>query len=240
MPSKFSKSNSNVNRMNVGIVVPDRRDRRGFTENCKRLIRRQTLKHHLFIVDHMPISDACDIVPRYRKGYDMFSSAYLDKTIKGKIDVIAFMENDDWYAPNYLEEMVKAWEAHGQPEMFGTNYTIYYHLKLEKYFTMRHAQRSNTMNTLIKPGLNFKWPLDHDPFIDSWLWMKDEIASPPLIKKLWEPPMILSIGIKHGIGKLGARHHVDELDRYINDDNGWLKDTVDEESFKFYSRVFIK
>lgn len=222
--------------MRVAIIVPSRGDRPQFLDNCMNMIARQETgklisRVQRFIINFPAIDDECDITKRYRVAYEQLSAWEA-------FDIIALCEDDDYYAPNYLEEMVKAWEGHGCPDLFGTNYTVYYHLKLRKYFTMRHAQRSNTMNTLIKPRLKFQWPLDHDPFIDSWLWMKPEIADPPLSRALWEPSQLLSVGIKHGIGKCGAKHHVDELDRYINDDNGFLENTLDAESFKFYSNVF--
>lgn len=217
--------------MRLTVIIPHRGDRPEFMRNCIRMMAAQTIAQPftLALSNLPPLNEECDIVPRYRNAYKAYTAG---------TDLFALIEDDDYYAPNYLEEMVKAWESHGRPDLFGTNYTVYYHLQLRKYFTMRHAQRSNTMNTLIKPGLKFQWPLDHDPFIDAWLWMKPEIADPPLSRALWEPSQLLSVGIKHGIGKCGAKHHVDELDRYINDDNGFLENTLDAESFKFYSNVF--
>lgn len=223
--------------MRVAIIIPDRGDRPQFMDNCVNMIANQEPGELIsmierFIIDFPAFDDQCDITLRYRGAYEQISE------MSPRFDIIALMENDDWYSPEYLKEMVKAWEKHGRPDLFGTNYTVYYHLRLRKYFTMRHAQRSNTMNTLIKPGLKFQWPLDHDPFIDAWLWMKPEIADPPLSRALWEPSQLLSVGMKHGVGKCGAQHHVDELDRFINEDNGFLENTLDAESFEFYSNVF--
>jgi hypothetical protein len=134
--------------------------------------------------------------------------------------------------------MVNEWEKAGRPDLFGTNYTIYYHLKKKAYFTMRHFDRASAMNTFIKPGLKIDWCPDHEPFTDIHLWMKVD----GITKKLIEPSHIIAVGMKHGMTMTGGRSHVDRLHRYINADHDlhWLYDTVDEESFIFYKSLSEK
>lgn len=222
--------------MKVGIIIPDRGDRPEFTENCKRMLRAQETSHDvlLMIIGGKPKDDRVDITARYKFGYHLASHTELNN----HFDALLFCENDDYYAPDYIEVMIKEWDKAGRPDLFGTNYTIYYHLKLKKYFTMRHEQRSSAMSTLIKPGLDITWPLDHDPYTDQWLWMKEDIGIKT--KKIFEPSHIICVGMKHGTGLCGGRNHIDALYRYINDDNGFLENTLDEESFKFYSEYGAK
>lgn len=112
------------------------------------------------------VAGVCDITKRYRTGYDL---------LRGKgLDVIAFIENDDWYAPDYLERMGEQWELAGRPDLFGTAYTIYYHIGLQAWLTMEHRRRASAMNTLIKPDLNITWCADSEPYTDIHLW------TPPL------------------------------------------------------------
>lgn len=179
-----------------------------------------------------PKDDACDITLRYRTGYSI--------TRHREYDVIFFMENDDYYAPTYIEEMYKAWEKADRPNLFGTRFTVYYHLKLHAYYTRRHDQNSHMMNTMIRPNLTFSWPLDHDPYTDAWLWRPGVI---PGKTDLWSPDKILSIGIKHGIGKTGGRGHKEEAHRYINLDWSmhWLGDIVyTEDDLQFYVDISNK
>ena len=145
--------------MKIGIIIPDKSDRPKFLENCLRMINSQTIKPDIIeLVNDKPIDinpdgyalpekRNCDITLRYRTGYDRLRN-------KG-INVIFLMENDDWYAPDYIETMLKYWEKYGRPDIFGTNYTIYYHIKLFAYFTMNHSMRSSAMSTLIRSDLNF-------------------------------------------------------------------------------------
>jgi glycosyltransferase involved in cell wall biosynthesis len=208
----------------VGVIIPDRNDRPDFLGNCLRMIAEQTLKPVIVeLVNDKPITAQCDITWRYRLGYDRFQ--------KHDVDVIAFMENDDWYSPEYLEVMANAWEKHGRPDIFGTNYTIYYHLKLKKWFTFKHHDRASAMNTLIKPYLSFKWCVDHEPFTDTYLW---DILPGVTFK----PEKHVAIGMKHGVGMLGGKLHVNRLHRYVENDNGFLKNNLDPKSYEFYSTLF--
>jgi hypothetical protein len=213
--------------MRIGVIIPDRGDRPDFLNNCLRMIFTQTIvPDHLEIVNDNPISDECDITWRYRTGYER---------LRGKnLDIIALIENDDWYASDYLEIMVNEWIKQGKPDLLGTSYTIYYHIKLFAYFTMHHSQRSSAMSTLIKPDLELKWCADNDPYTDIHLWKI-------LNGRIFVPTKHICMGIKHGIGKLGGRSHIDKLERYINSDLGkkFLTETMDKDSFKFYSNYFL-
>ena len=219
--------------MKVGVIVPDRGDRPLFLENCKRMIKAQTLQpFFVHINSDAPKDNDYDIVPRIRKMYNNISATQ-DLL---NIDMIAIMENDDWYSPKYLETMMREWDAHGRPDLFGTTYTIYYHLKLKAYFTMEHYQRSSLMSTFIKPGLNFNWPVDIEPYLDMHLW--EEIP----FRVVMKPKEHITIGMKHNVGKCGGWSHdandAMTIARFENKDNGLLESTLDPESFKFYSNYF--
>lgn len=218
--------------MKVGVIIPDRGDRPEFLKNCLRMMKAQTHKVDTLVVDHPPESILADITQRYRMGYERMS---VDAKIIGEeYDILAFIENDDWYSPKYIETMLQGWEDHGKPDLFGTAYTIYFHLGLNKYLRAEHKQRSCSMNTFIKPRMNFVWPPDSEPYTDAWLWQIPEFS-----KRLWEPE-IISIAMKHGVGKLGGRMHIDRLHRYVLDGTGFLEQYLDEESLTFYKSISDK
>lgn len=216
--------------MKIGIIIPDRNDRPLFLANCLRLIKAQTLQPTIIeVVNYEAKSNEVDITERYRYGYDKLRNQGLD--------IIAFMENDEWYSPDYLQLMVNSWIENGKPDIFGTNYTIYYHIKLFSMFTMHHLTRSSAMSTLIKPDLNFDWCQDNEPYTDIHLWN--------ILKGVcFAPPKLICLGIKHGVGKCGGFAHVDKLHRYTNElstndsNKTWLKEMVDADSFEFYSKYF--
>lgn len=209
--------------MKIGVIIPDRNDRPKFTENCFRMMEKQTVKIDIIEhVNYIPKNDDCDITPRYRYGYDALRN-------KG-LDIIALIENDDWYSPDYLEIMINKWVELGKPDIIGTNSTIYYHLGLHKYFTMYHDLRASAMNTLLKPDLDFPWCIDIEPYTDMHLWKT-------LQGYAIKPHKLISIGMKHGIGKCGGRSHVDGLRRFVNEGLSLLQENLDKESYEFYTSI---
>lgn len=229
--------------MKIGVIIPDRNDRPRMLENCLRMIKAQTVQPDIIeLVNDNPLTfDAdgyhCpskpgvpDITWRYRTGYDRLRN-------KG-VDVIFLIENDDWYATTYIETMLAEWNDAGRPQLFGTDYTIYYHIKLFYYFIFRHQIRSSAMSTMIKADLDFPWCPDHEVYTDMHLWTKTVLN-----KKVFHPKKTICAGIKHGEGFCGGRMHKDRLDRYtkngISDVNKeYLRSFMDADSFNFYSTYF--
>lgn len=228
--------------MKLGIIIPDRGDRFRLMRNCTRMLGAQTYSDEaeIRVVDYSPSNDEVDITPRYKAGYDFFRD-------RG-FDLLAFIENDDWYAPDYLETMIAAWKRFHEPKIFGTCYTIYYHLQLKAYFTMEHHQRSSAMNTFIKPDMNINWPVDIEPFTDLHLWSGQGGITGPNSRIVFKPDRIISVGMKHGEGKTiaGGFHKIDDRVKMkyvvpdVSDDypQGFLKTVLDSESFEFYNNYF--
>lgn len=219
--------------MKTAIIIPDRGDRPQFLDNCLRMMREQTTPPtHIEIVADPSLSESKDITWRYRTGYER---------LRGKgFDCILFIENDDWYAPNYVEYMVKKWTEHGQPDLLGTAYTIYYHLKERGYFTMNHPERASAMNTLIKPDLDIIWCQDNDPYTDLHLWLHTSLT-----KKIINPVNVMAIGMKHGEGLCGGINHIDKLHRFTNKDTDFIflhkhmiQENDDFDSFNFYTQYY--
>ena len=179
------------------------------------------------VVDFESTNNECDITVRYKKGYDYFCN-------KG-LDCILLIENDDWYSSYYLNTMLVEWRKHGKPDIFGTGYTYYYHLGTLKIKKLDHPRRASAMNTLLKPDLDIRWPEDNDPYTDLHLWKQ-------LNGVTFQPKQIISIGMKHNVGKTGGQYHSTQLDRYPENDSEmlFLKDNLDNESLNFYKAIHEK
>ncbi len=215
--------------MKIAVLIPTRGNRPEFFENCLRMVRNQTVKpDRVEVVIDTATSSDCDITWRYKLGYERLRN-------KG-FDIIFLMEDDDYYAPDYIETMLSAWGDAGKPDIFGTDYTIYYHIKLYKWLTMHHQVRSSAMSTMIVPDLKLDWNIvDNDPYTDLYLWR--------MVKgRTFKPEKHICIGIKHGSTMTGGRLHTDKLHQYVNDDSNklWLQKNTDPESFKFYSTLKLK
>lgn len=197
------------------------------------MLNSQTVKPDEIVwANWKPESNECDITKRYRIAYHLFDGM--------EYDCILFMENDDYYAPNYIETMIKEWVNNGKPDLFGIGYTYYYHLGIKKYSKFEHNRRASMMNTLIKPDLQFAWCKDSDPYTGVHLW--DHIKNTIPNWKTFCPEILISIGIKHGIGMSGGQFHRIKLDRYQESDENFefLKSHVTGEMFNFYSEMSSK
>jgi len=203
----------------VAVIIPDRGDRPKMLANCLRMMKAQTMKPVIHLIDEMPKDERPDITYRYKKGYQEVNA-----------DLVFFIETDDWYHPNYLYTIYSCWLSEGKPDLIGIDYTYYYHLKLKKYFKYGHIGRASMMNTAIAPGLKLNWPSDNYRFVDMYLW--DKIKGMTI-----SPEHPISIGMKgHGEGMYGGTGHDNKLHRYVHNDNGFLEKHLDKESFEFYKQ----
>jgi hypothetical protein len=221
-----------IDDLKIGVLIPDRGDRPDFLFHCWYMLKKQTrLPDVIELVNDAPLSEAVDITYRYRVGYERLQNA--------GVDIILFIENDDWYSPQYIETMVRQWILHGKPDLFGTIYTIYFNVRVWKYCTMWHQDRASAMNTLIKPGLKINWPVDSEPYTDAHLWMRH----PELTRIVWHPgKKPFSIGIKGGTnGMTGGAMHTTKMEFYetemASDNIAFLQSVIDPISFKFYESV---
>ena len=206
--------------MKIALLIPTR-DRPQFLEHALYLISKQTQKPDIIeVVNDKPLSNQKDITYRYRLGCERLVS-------KGA-DVILFWEDDDFYSNTYIQSMLQSWSACAQPQIFGINYTIYYHLKIRKWLRQNHEGRASAMNTLVtKSIVNFSWPDDSESFLDLILWKE--------MKGRAVDSTIKSIGIKHGLGLCGGGGHHRTM-WYKNEDPQmkWLASHVDKKSLDFY------
>lgn len=220
----------------VAVIIPDRNDRPELTENCFRMLRAQTVApSDIYHINYPAKNNSIDITERYRTAYQQIN--YTNK----EIDLIAFIENDDYYHPKYLETMISLWENAGKPDLLGLNHTMYYHIYLKKYFIMKHKIRSSAMNTIIAPGLDIKWCADDQAYTDIHLWLGDaNINGKKII--IPAPKDEICIGIKHGIGLPGGFYHNNHLDKFIHDDSDSrvLEYFTDPKSFQFYKMMYDK
>jgi len=209
--------------MVIGVLIPDRNDRPDFLNHCLSMIRKQTLKaNHIQLVNYPARTKDFDLTQRVRFGIEVLKEA--------GCDCILIMENDDWYSETYIETMVNAWINEGKPDIFGTEYTFYYHLHKRAYNLLEHKGRASLMNTLISSNAVIKFPPDNEVYLDLVLWKE-------LSGKTFKPIKPIALGIKHGVGLCGGNGH--NSMKYKNEDNGlsFLGSIVDQESFRFYKNI---
>jgi hypothetical protein len=209
--------------MVIKIVTPHQVGERDiFLKQLEYYIERQTVKPDEWIVVDHDTGKAKDLTDRVRIGCERAKGA----------DLILIMENDDWYAPNYIERMASEWEGAGRPDLIGVDSTWYYHVKTSAYHLLQHPGRASLMSTGISGAAidRIKWP-DEQVFLDVPLWGQ-------LNSVTFNAHKPISVGIKHGIGNTGGIGHRENWSKYTPDKGGnKLNELIGSDSV-FYSNLF--
>lgn len=180
--------------MKFGVIIPDRNDRPQFTRLCFEMIQRQSVQpYEILHVNYVPKSTAFDLTERVRTGFEQ---------LQNKVDVVFIIENDDWYSPDYFEQMLEEWQKNGRPDLFGISSTVYYHIKKLAFNILEHSKHSSLMSTMIRTSANIDFPKDDFVFLDLHLWQNHKGI---LLNQNTRFP--LAVGIKHGVGLVGGSGH---------------------------------
>jgi len=204
----------------IASLTCDRGDRPQFMEFCNFQIDRMNPDMAIKIV-HGPTSNQVDLIPRMKKGVHIAK--------KNGIETIYILESDDFYNTNYFESM-----PIGDYDFIGFNSTYYYNIRKRTWERTYHDHSSLFCTAFKVSALdNFVWPPDDYLWLDLALWKFAKQNN-----KKWklldtDPPCI---GIKHGVGKVGGKGHIQNL-KNADPDLSWLKSRVDQEAFEFYSNL---
>jgi len=117
-------------------------------------------------------------------------------------EVILFIEDDDWYAEQYLATMYK-WLT-GDIKIAGEAMARYYFLPTQRYHYCRNSEHASLCQTGIRscfiPWLtNYLQKNSHSPYIDIALWREAKRRKNYLLS----PQSTLCVGLKGLPGKTG-------------------------------------
>lgn len=129
--------------MRVGVIIPTRGARPNLLARTLYYLERQTWKANIVrVVDHPPKNVHHDITERYRMGLEELAP---------KCDVIFFMEDDDYYPANYIEQMCSFYRIYKNPLVFGIGETYFYHPIHQAYWHLKHPKRACAYSMLVNP-----------------------------------------------------------------------------------------
>jgi hypothetical protein len=209
--------------MKIGILIPTLGGiRKPFLDHNKYLISNQTLQPDInLLIDDTQTQFPNDINIRYRIGCERLFHCY-------NCDIVLFIEDDDYYFPQYIEKMITKWQEVGKPSMFGISNTLYYQLR---------ALRSSMMCMAVtRDILDIEFP--NVKFLDCFLW--SNYAGTKVSAKF---DKFICIGIKHGIGLVGGDGHslTENLKMWKEQDSEYkyLQELLknDKKSFEFYKNI---
>jgi hypothetical protein len=150
-------------------------------------------------------------------------------------DDIIIMEDDDWYAPNYLQKMLG---LSCMFELYGEGNPTYYNIRTKQYYqhkvTHRTSLCSTGWNSSLTPTVRALCE-DQSPFLDMRLWASK------ISKKVIVPDSPTCVGIKSMPGRagIGSGHNPA---RYWANDPDWseLSRLVGKEDAEWYLNISNK
>lgn len=143
-------------------------------------------------------------------------------------EYIFFIEDDDWYAPNYLEQTLK---EIGDYQLFGEGRAKYYHIPTRTYKTHINSNHASLCQTVIHKSVK-DWLINyistsHQIYVDLHMW-----RHAPVKRKVVVRDKSLCIGIK-GLGSVGLGNGHRRL-RERDEDLSVLKSWVGEDYKEFF------
>lgn len=208
--------------MNVIALTPDRSDRPEFLNLCKWQMKRQTVPIEHRIMDYHPESGMCDLTQRVRRG--------CQQAKKEGIDYVIIIENDDYYPPNWIENVLDVLKSSPPVDLAGIPGTTYYNMSTESWRSIGHGSNSSLFCTTISTSINPKaWPRDSMVSLDLHLWRGARRVHK--LKTNFFDVTKRPIGIKHGVGKIVTPSH---RRLFRNRDLGfnYLRKITDKEYFR--------
>ena len=213
----------------IVCLIPTRGDRPVLLSRAIEMLAQQTLcPVNVIVIDDDPVDiNKKDITWRYRNGLERVMSQHPN------VELILFIEDDDWYSEDYIKTFYDAWLQAGKPELFGIGETYYYHIGLRKIYHEKHVGRASAFCTGITPaGISkMNWPNDDYSYVDFEFWKQ-------LNGLLFIPNKPVAVGIKgHKVGTFfGGSGHYDSWAGYKHDDQEltWISNIIDKPSIDFY------
>lgn len=206
--------------MKISLITPTGGRGEAFSL-CEEWMKKQTIQYHEWVVidDCVRTSTKCTLGQNYIVADKQWKEGYntqrenMNQALKEVTgDVLFLIEDDDYYAPEYLETMVKLLET---SEIAGLSNSKYYHLGAGHRFMYNYEHSSLCTTAIRKSQLKRLYRAvnsGHFYFdIQMWKSCKEDGVSMALLANTK-----LSIGIKGMKGRTGlSRGH--QVDGYTED-----------------------
>lgn len=188
---------------NIAVVTPTRGDRKSLLNRCKYYVERQTIPVKHFVVDDNLGLDGVDLTRRIYIG--------LNRAKSEGYRYVFIMEDDDWYAPDYIETYLKKLQDMKVDNIFlyGIIYTDYCHLVWNKRWNIFHKGHASLYTSMM--DLNY-FPIEALKTLVSYKNLTADLdwelfKTKTLCESLSFSIPVKQIGIKHGVGKAGGHGH---------------------------------
>ena len=217
IPGKYLPSNF----FKLGVIIPTLRERPELLKFVLKRISEQTrIADEILIVDYPNVTDKADIAKRYKEG--------LQQLFDRGCELVAMIEDDDYYPITYLEELSTHYIRKGRPDLIGSKYTVYYHIISGQHLKV-DPKHCSAFCTAV--GRNAKIDVcdDYEAYYDVKIWQQNKGVQVVFDK--------MPIGIKHGIGRCGGGGHKgSQWYQKIDRSGEYLKSITDPEAYEIYNK----
>lgn len=219
----------------ITLITPTSDRPRAFAL-CERWIARQTYpgKIHWIVIDDGSVKVQCTMGQNHLRREpapdraQSFRRNLLAGLYRVETDLVAFVEDDDWYHADYLARLVDGLQGR---ELYGEGRAKYYHVgtrRHREYANLGHASLCQTgLRSSLLPWLKQRIERHESTFVDLHMWKH----APATVKRV-EPQSRHCVGLKGLPGKrgIGAGHRMDE--RFPVDADGsvlrsWIGDDAE-------------
>jgi GT2 family glycosyltransferase len=210
-------------------------------KNCEKFIKRN--KHNLKVqwivindFDYTAYDFATDMI--FAKNLGSSSKNPIGKSIKEAIrfiqsDFVLFIEDDDWYAPDYIQYYYDNLQKHS---LFGQAFAKYYNIKNKSYEIRPNAKTASLCQTGIRTNLLLEYLSCFDdqnaPFNDLVLWGLE-------VNKKLDTNSDKCVGIKGATGRPGFGFGHQVL-RFKDTNCNVLRSWIGEDYRLYYPDLEIK
>ncbi len=207
------------------------RDRPEAFKLCELYLKRQTVKpNQMLVLDDGNTPVTCTLGQQYfycpeaRNGISMLNKlkiAFAPGVITS--DAVVFTEDDDWFAPTWLEECTKALTT---AWIFGEGRAVYYNVHFRWWFEHINMNHASLCSTAIRKELFNSvraLAVGKNAFIDEALWRMVRRDKQKLIDPNTRGGKRLIVGIKGMPGTLGYSGAHSVRDKSAKDDPDLVK-----------------
>lgn len=147
------------------------------------------------------------------------------------VECIFFIEDDDYYRPEYLERMMQYWDGGG---LLAETNTIYYNALMRHYLVNANTAHGSLFQTAMSPlAIPYLKKVLHERFIDFALW-----RSTPGGKLFHEYDLAVGIKGLPGRGGIGGGHATVPNGFMRDLDMRFLKYKIGDEDAKLYEGYY--
>ena len=239
--------------MNISLITATGSRKYAFSL-CEKYISNQTFKHNIqwIVVDDGETPTQMNLNQEYirsdiiwKEGSNTQAYNLLIGLEKVKNDILFFIEDDDWYSPNFIQSIIDFLLKIKNTQIIGESNSLNYNILTNQYYLCEMNNMASLYKTCITKEVypffkklllfyheNNSKLINNQIFIDQMLWSdKNNTFNKYLIDN-----NNLAIGIKNMPGRKGVCGHLDNYlnyNKYLNSKNCG----IDNENLDFLKNI---